>query len=105
MSVPEQVSGSIWPARPTPRGVAGLVRRSEANVVRHGVRAWERSQIDRIDSLTLRDAVQTAFQEECSFVDYGLSLAGDSVTKQRLLADKVALLAAVNNQRIGRRFS
>lgn len=74
-------------------------------MVRHGVRAWERSQIDRIDSLALRDAVQAAFHEECSFVDHGLALAGASVTKQRLLADKVALLAAGNNQRIGTRFS
>lgn len=80
------------------------VRRSDSSLLGYSLAAFERSQKDQIDSQTTRDALECAFDEEVSLFDHGMAKAGGSVTKQQLLADKLEMLAKINNRRIGRRF-
>jgi len=101
--VPERFSGGLEPVRSARD--AALARRADSNVYRHGLRSWERSQCDQIDSQMVRDAIECAFDEECSLFDHGMGRANGSATKQQLLADKLEMLAKINNRRIGRRFS
>jgi len=80
-------------------------RRSDSSLYGYCLSSYERSQKDQIDSQTTRDALECAFDEECGLFDHGMSRAGNSVTKRQLLADKLEMLAKINNRRIGRRFS
>ncbi len=100
---PDRISEAIDPLRTA--HAAGLERRAEAEVLKHGLRAWVVCKKDEIDSQTIRDAVETAFDEEVSFYDHGLAAADGSVAKQELLARKLEILSRSNNRRIIRRFS
>jgi hypothetical protein len=80
-------------------------RRSDSSLHAYTLNAYERSQKDQIDSQTTRDALECAFDEECGLFDHGMAKAGASSTKQQLLADKLEMLAKINNRRIGRRFA
>jgi hypothetical protein len=99
---PDRITEAIDPMR-TARA-AGLERRAEGEVLRHGLRAWVVTQKDQIDSQTVRDAVETAFDEEVDFYDHGIACADGSLTKQELLARKLDILSRSNNRRILRRF-
>jgi hypothetical protein len=101
--MPEPVRWALEPVR-TKRDLARQ-RRSDSSLYAYALNAYERSQKDQIDSQTTRDALECAFDEECSLFDHGMAKAGASVTKQQLLADKLEMLAKINNRRIGRRFS
>src|SRR5437867_723727 len=102
MNVPDRITESLDPLR-TARAAA-LARRAEGAVLRHAARAWVVTQEDQIDSQTLRDAVEVAFDEEVEFYDHGMARADGSMTKQELLARKLELLSRSNNRRIARRF-
>lgn len=82
-----------------------LTRRAELEVYGHTVRAAVAAQKDEADSQALGDALQCAMDEEISLLDYGLSRANGSVAKTELVAQKIAMFSAINNKRIGRRFS
>jgi len=99
---PERFSTAAEVVRSTRE--AGLARRADSAVYRHGLRAWERSQCDQIDSQTTRDAVECAFDEEVAFFDHAMHRADGSAVKQQLLAEKLELLSKANNRRIAHRF-
>jgi hypothetical protein len=98
--MPESVG---WELVPSKRDLVRQ-RRSDSSMLGYTLNAYERSQKDQIDSQTTRDALECAFDEECSLFDHGMAKAGASSTKQQLLADKLEMLAKINNRRIGRRF-
>jgi len=98
--MPESVG---WELVPSKRDLVRQ-RRSDISMLGYTLNAYERSQKDQIDSQTTRDALECAFDEECSLFDHGMAKAGASTTKQQLLADKLEMLAKTNNRRIGRRF-
>lgn len=104
------MSGELEPRRARAlarkdRQDAELASDSDSRIYRHHLAAWEKSQIDRIDSMTTKEAVQAAFDEEVSFFDHGLAKANGSAVKQQLLADKLEALASINNHRLMRKFS
>ena len=101
-NLPDRLTQGLEPVR-TARGAA-LERRAESQVLRHGLRAWVRTQTDQIDSQTVRDAIEAAFDEEVDFYDHGMSRAKGSLTKQELLARKLEMLSRIDNRRITRRF-
>ena len=101
--MPEPAGWALEPVR-SKRDLARQ-RRTDSSLLGHFLLAHERSQKDQIDSQTTRDALECAFDEECSLFDHGMAKAAGSATKQQLLADKLEMLAKINNRRIGRRFS
>jgi len=94
------VSGLV----PRKRNDVEVAKAVDDRLYKHSLEAWERGQKDQIDSMVFKDAVQFAYDEECTFVDHGLAKANGSQTKQKLLADKLDLLSTGNNRRIVRRF-
>lgn len=100
--VPESFGSGLESVR-SRRDVARL-RRADVSLLGYSLVAFERAQKDLIDSQTTRDALECAFDEEVSLFDHGMVKAGGSATKQQLLADKLEMLAKINNRRIGRRF-
>lgn len=100
---------------PSRRASKELRRQAEADarqqsqidrkVYEHSLVAWQKSQIDQIDSMTLRDAVQVAFDEECAFYDHAMTKANGSEAKARIVADKLEILTTADNRRIMNRFN
>lgn len=101
-NVPDRLTEALDPLR-TARAAA-LERRADGEVLRYALRAWVVTQKDQIDSQTLRDAVEAAFDEEIDFYDHGMARANGSMTKQELLARKLEILSQLDNRRISRRF-
>lgn len=80
-------------------------QRAELDVYLHAVKAAAVAQIDQADSQALSDALPVAMDEEINFYDYGKARADGSIAKAEIVAQKVAIFSAINNRRIGRRFS
>lgn len=100
--VPTTTSGGTSPYRTAQAN--RLQRRAELTVFNRSVEAAVETEIDRIDSQVIADVITTATEEELRFLDYGLTMAGNSAAKAELVARKANLLSSINNSRIARRF-
>lgn len=82
-----------------------MTSQAELELYRKTLDATVQTRSDQLDSQALGDAIQTAMDEEMNVLDYGLARAAGSAAKTEIVAQKVAMFSAVNNKRIGRRFS
>ncbi len=64
----------------------------------------QRAPGNQLHGQALADASPATLEEEIPVLEYGTALAGQSATKQELIAQHVERLAAINNRRITRRF-
>jgi hypothetical protein len=74
------------------------------HVHRHRLAARAAAEIDIAYSEAGGDAVAGAIEEELNVLQDGLARAGGSAAAQEIVARKVALLSAIDNRRIARRF-
>ncbi|HSS34291.1 MAG TPA: hypothetical protein VLL27_13525 [Solirubrobacterales bacterium] len=100
--LPARLDG-LRPSRQLTRATAAQ-ERTELAVFEHHLAARYLAEIDRIDSTAIADVAEAALGEEMRVLDWGLSEAGDSVTKAELVSRKVSLQSRINNARIARRF-
>lgn len=100
--LPVRRSDSVSPIRRAQ--LTRLARQAESDVVRHRLLRWVDIEKEEIDADAAERAVVNAFEVEVGFYDYGILRAGASAAKRELLADKLEMLAALNNRRILRRF-
>ena len=94
-------------ATPTGRQLAKAQRAAtaaELEIFRHALGARVRSEIDRLDSQAVADALEASMDVEFDLLDYGLRRAGGSAAKAAIVAGKVEMLNNINNRRIARRF-
>lgn len=61
-------------------------------------------QCEAIDTAVLAEVVKGALASELEVYDWAMEQVGDSPTKVRLVADKIALLSRANSARIARGF-
>jgi len=78
--------------------------RIELAIHQHQLDARRIAECDRIDSEAIADVAKAALEEEMRVLDWGLSQAGDSVTKAELVSRMVSLQSRIDNARIARRF-
>ena len=77
---------------------------AELELFRYQLAARVRSEMDRIDSEAIADAVRVALQEELSFLSDMLARAGTSQTALELVSRKLDFLSQSNSRRLARRF-
>lgn len=78
--------------------------RSELQLHEYGLRAWEVSMMEQIDTMALGEAIRTSAEEEMDTYDELALLAGDSRVKQQMVMRKIAIFSNTNNTRLRRRF-
>jgi hypothetical protein len=99
---------SRLPARRDQPGVLPASRdfaREVAEATReHQWVAEMRAAVDQADTEAFGRALDAALSAELALFDHGLRVAGGSAAKSVLVARKLELFEAINNQRLRRRF-
>jgi hypothetical protein len=95
--------GGARPSKQVARAVEKR-RQQELAVFEHGLDAAFLSEIDRLDTQALSDAVKTSLEEEIGVLDWGLERAAGSAAKAELVSRRVAMQSNINSARIARRF-
>lgn len=83
---------------------AWAVRRGEAEVSVHEVRAAVYLAKEQTDCMTAAAATRFCLGEELSLLEYGRCLAGNDPASQALVGRKVAGFADRNDRRLTRKF-
>jgi len=103
-NLPDRVNRSTSLSPLQQSRVVRATRRAQVEVYEHTLRAAAAAEMDQADTQALADAITYAAEEEIRFLDYGLARAAGNPAAAEIVAQKLALLSATNNTRIGRRF-